>query len=306
MALSNFERMIQLSEEVFSSRTDPDQLNVNEEVMEHLQLIHPFTISEYDDGNGPVCWILCIPTTLDLMNQFINQKILRAVYTNNQLQEVMTDFWFNHFNVSITKNQCALYIPAYERDVIRPNVFGSFQNILLATAKSPAMLLYLDNFSSSGTNQAFDGIINKRLVQQQTKKGKQSQGLNENYAREIMELHTMGVDGGYTQSDVTQAARVLTGWTIYPFTDYGAAAGMKKLLEKFILMAEKNYVELVNPEIKIESTFSAKELAFHKEKNRILKCQDFTLRIISLTRRVKDAKFNCIEFNLLEKPFDEV
>jgi len=75
MALSNFERMIQLSEEVFSSRTDPDQLNVNGNVMEHLQLIHPDTLSEYDDGNGPICWILCIPTTLELMTQFINQKI---------------------------------------------------------------------------------------------------------------------------------------------------------------------------------------------------------------------------------------
>jgi len=75
MALGNYERMIQLSEEVFSSRTDPDQLNVNENVMDHLQLIHPDTISEYDDGNGPVCWILCIPTTLDLMNQFINKKV---------------------------------------------------------------------------------------------------------------------------------------------------------------------------------------------------------------------------------------
>jgi GNAT superfamily N-acetyltransferase len=75
MALSNYERLIQLSDEVFSSRTDPDQLNVNENVMEHLQLIHPDTLSEYDDGNGPVCWILCIPTTLNLMTQFINQKI---------------------------------------------------------------------------------------------------------------------------------------------------------------------------------------------------------------------------------------
>ena len=75
MALSNYERLIQLSDEVFSSRTDPDQLNVNENVMEHLQLIHPDTISEYDNGNGPVCWILCIPTTLDLMTQFINKKI---------------------------------------------------------------------------------------------------------------------------------------------------------------------------------------------------------------------------------------
>jgi len=75
MALSNYERLIQLADEVFSSRTDPDQLNVDENVMEHLQLIHPDTISEYDDGNGPVCWILCIPTTLDLMTQFIDQKI---------------------------------------------------------------------------------------------------------------------------------------------------------------------------------------------------------------------------------------
>ena len=75
MELSNFERMILLSDEVFSSRTDPDQLNVNENVMEQLQRIHPDTISEYDDGNGPICWILCIPTTLDLMNQFINKKI---------------------------------------------------------------------------------------------------------------------------------------------------------------------------------------------------------------------------------------
>ena len=75
MAISNYERMIQLSDEVFSSRTDPDQLNVNEHVMEHLQLIHPDTLSEYDDGNGPVCWLLCIPTTLDLMTKFINQTI---------------------------------------------------------------------------------------------------------------------------------------------------------------------------------------------------------------------------------------
>jgi len=75
MALSNYERIIQLSDEVFSSRTDPDQLNVDENVMEHLQLIHPDTLSEYDDGKGPVCWILCIPTTLDLMSKFIDQKI---------------------------------------------------------------------------------------------------------------------------------------------------------------------------------------------------------------------------------------
>ena len=88
----------------------------------------------------------------ELYRQFINQKILRATYTNNQLQEVMTDFWFNHFNVSMTKNDCASFIPAYERDVIRPNVFGNFKTLLIATAKSPAMLFFLDNFSSAGVN----------------------------------------------------------------------------------------------------------------------------------------------------------
>lgn len=85
----------------------------------------------------------------ELIRQFINQKVLRAAYSNNQLQEVMTDFWFNHFNVSITKNDCSSFIPAYERDVIRPGALGHFDDLLLHTAKSPAMLYYLDNFSSS-------------------------------------------------------------------------------------------------------------------------------------------------------------
>ncbi|HXD79591.1 MAG TPA: DUF1800 domain-containing protein [Puia sp.] len=134
----------------------------------------------------------------ELFRQFISQKILRAAYSNNQLLEVMTDFWFNHFNVSITKNDCAEFIPAYERDVIRPNAMGKFGSLLLQTARSPAMLFYLDNFNSSGVK-----------------------GVNENYAREVMELHTLGVDGGYTQQDVTQAARVLTGWTIFPMNANG-------------------------------------------------------------------------------------
>jgi uncharacterized protein (DUF1800 family) len=137
----------------------------------------------------------------DLFRQFISQKILRAAYSNNQLLEVMTDFWFNHFNVSLSKNDCAEFIPAYERDVIRPNALGKFDSLLLKTAKSPAMLYYLDNFNSSGVK-----------------------GLNENYAREVMELHTLGVDGGYTQQDVTEAARVLTGWTVYPMNEVGRAA----------------------------------------------------------------------------------
>jgi uncharacterized protein (DUF1800 family) len=188
----------------------------------------------------------------ELFREFINQKILRATYSNNQLQELLTDFWFNHFNVSITKNDCAEFIPAYERDVIRPNVFGKFENLLLATAKSPAMLLYLDNFSSSGTNDAManpamNEALRKRVANQvqmqmgdaaaerlkKVQQSKKTQGLNENYAREVMELHTLGVDGGYTQQDVTQAARVLTGWTIYPMGKNGyGVGGMQQTIEK--------------------------------------------------------------------------
>lgn len=176
----------------------------------------------------------------ELFRQFINQKILRAVYTQNQLRELMTDFWFNHFNVSLSKNQCAVYVPAFERDVIRPNVFGNFEDLLLATAKSPAMLMYLDNFSSSGNNlgntsQTLGGsekpFLRMKLAMQ-NKKAKNSKGLNENYAREVMELHTLGVDGGYTQNDVTQAALVLTGWTIAPMGDNGYGASIKKLIDK--------------------------------------------------------------------------
>jgi uncharacterized protein (DUF1800 family) len=160
----------------------------------------------------------------ELFRQFICQKILRAAYSNNQLQEVMTDFWFNHFNVSITKNDCAEFIPAYERDVIRPNVFGKFGDLLEKTAKSPAMLYYLDNFSSSAAEggqasvagQAVQAADSATVAQVRARRGK---GLNENYAREVMELHTLGVDGGYTQQDVTQAARVLTGWTVYPMNE---------------------------------------------------------------------------------------
>ncbi|MFS2189151.1 DUF1800 domain-containing protein [Mucilaginibacter sp. Mucisp84] len=182
----------------------------------------------------------------ELLRQFINQKILRAAYSNNQLQEVMTSFWFNHFNVSIVKNDCSQYIPAYERDVIRPNALGKFNDLLLATAKSPAMLYYLDNFSSSGNKDNMEQgnrPIRRRLMQQmqgadtdrfanmpKLNKTKKAQGLNENYAREVMELHTLGVDGGYTQQDVTQAAKVLTGWSVYPMGTYGQAG--QKLMNR--------------------------------------------------------------------------
>ncbi|HVV07448.1 MAG TPA: DUF1800 domain-containing protein [Puia sp.] len=163
----------------------------------------------------------------ELFRQLYSQKILRAAYAQNQLREVMTDFWFNHFNVSITKNDCAQFIPVYERDVIRPGALGHFGDLLKATAQSPAMLYYLDNFSSSGPMDE---------MRPMARVARKAQGLNENYARELMELHTMGVDGGYTQQDVTQAARVLTGWTVresgYLFTPRRHDRGEKTVLGK--------------------------------------------------------------------------
>ena len=129
-------------------------------------------------------------------------KLLRAVYSNRQLDEVLTDFWFNHFNVYLDKGADRYLVTEYERDVIRPHVLGKFKDLLKATAKSPAMLFYLDNWQSVGPN----------APQARGKKG--ARGLNENYGRELLELHTLGVDGGYTQHDVTEAARCFTGWTI--------------------------------------------------------------------------------------------
>ncbi len=195
----------------------------------------------------------------ELYRQFFSQKILRSAYSNNQFKEIMTDFWFNHFNVALNKPQCASYVPAYERDVIRPNVFGSFEDLLLKTAKSPAMLLYLDNSSSSGTNVPMQdatmdmmaGVeklnteqkkrLKERIVKQKLAQQKKTQGgLNENYAREVMELHTLGVDGGYTQNDVTQAARVLTGWTVAPLGKIGYSSAVRKLIES---MPAKQFTE---------------------------------------------------------------
>ena len=149
----------------------------------------------------------------------------RATYSESQLQEVMTDFWFNHFNVFIGKAATGLLVTSYERDVIRPHAMGKFEDLLLATAKSPAMMFYLDNWLSVGPNSdvatALASTWNKGADRKRARqngpvkqaKGKRN-GLNENYGRELMELHTLGVNGGYTQKDVTEVARVLTGWTI--------------------------------------------------------------------------------------------
>ncbi len=129
--------------------------------------------------------------------ELASAKLTRAVESRRQLQEIMVNFWFNHFNVHFWKNEVPWLIIPYERDSIRPHVLGKFRDLLLAVAKSPAMLVYLDNASNHG-NPTGTGTMK----------------INENYGRELLELHTVGVDGGYTQNDVIEAARVLTGWGI--------------------------------------------------------------------------------------------
>jgi uncharacterized protein (DUF1800 family) len=156
------------------------------------------------------------------------QKIIRATYSDRQLEEVMTDFWFNHFNVFANKGPEQEYLTSYERDVIRPHALGKFRDLLEADAKSPAMLFYLDNWQSVDPNGPHPvngqnarpygrgGFFGPRFPPPQNANAKQQQkrGLNENYGRELMELHTLGVDGGYTQADVVNVARAFTGWTI--------------------------------------------------------------------------------------------
>jgi uncharacterized protein (DUF1800 family) len=195
-------------------------------------------------------------------------RILRAVYSERQLQEVMVDFWTNHFNVFAGKGADRWLLISYDRDTIRPNTFGKFYDLLLATAQSPAMLFYLDNFQSVSPNANFgrgrpgqqrpqarqrgglldilmgggarrnpgqqqpQGAGGANLPKPPQQAGQQQQqqrakrGINENYARELMELHTLGVDGGYTQKDVQEVARCFTGWTIYNPRGGGAALGM--------------------------------------------------------------------------------
>jgi uncharacterized protein (DUF1800 family) len=158
-------------------------------------------------------------------------RILRAVYSERQLQEVMVDFWTNHFNVFAGKGADRWLLPAYDRDTIRPNALGKFSELLTATAQSPAMLFYLDNFQSVSPNaNANRGNARRRLMNQEMpaqQLQRPRRGINENYARELMELHTLGVDGGYTQKDVQEVARCFTGWTI--FQPRGGAAAVNAL-----------------------------------------------------------------------------
>jgi len=178
-----------------------------------------------------------------VMSELTQQKLLRAAYSERQLDEVMVDFWFNHFNVFAGKGQTRIYVPEYERDTIRPHALGTFRDLLGAVAQSPAMLFYLDNWQSTapeGADTSADPSADSSMDAQRRRRGQlqrpgqpqrpgqlqrpgqpqrpalktRRRGINENYARELMELHTLGVGGGYSQKDVQEIARAFTGWTI--------------------------------------------------------------------------------------------
>jgi uncharacterized protein (DUF1800 family) len=150
-----------------------------------------------------------IGASYQIINELSQAKFLRAILSERQLQEVMTDFWFNHFNIYIGKDSDQWYTTSYERDAIRKHALGKFRELLIATATSPAMMVYLDNWLSIGPDSIANGV---NPANPNSKKG--NRGLNENYGREVMELHTVGVDGGYTQADVTALSAILTGWTV--------------------------------------------------------------------------------------------
>jgi uncharacterized protein (DUF1800 family) len=194
-----------------------------------------------------------------IVPQIVANRVLRAVYSERQLQEVMVDFWQNHFNVFSGKNAVRWYIPSYERDVLRKNALGNFKDLVVGTGQHPAMLFYLDNFESVSPNvqtpannaaarrlqnamrngelrpQARERLakqygIPESQVEQRLKTAAANQqnrpkrGINENYARELMELHTLGVDGGYSQKDIIEVAKAFTGWTIADARGYRRAA----------------------------------------------------------------------------------
>lgn len=238
--LNGFDALKMSNEEIVNHYLTPAQilrLGIQEKIIRNDSLSNTDR-EKYREELAKVMRVSGVKPVQELHRQLVNQKVLRALYSNNQLKEVLTDFWFNHFNVSLTKGQSQQYVMSYERDAIRPHVFGNFKNMLLATAKHPAMLEYLDNaLSVSNDNERARRQQNNAMLRaarervearlndtsmpgnglvQQAVAARRTQGLNENYAREVMELHTMGVDGGYTQKDVTEVARALTGWSVKP------------------------------------------------------------------------------------------
>ena len=202
-------------------------------------------------------FILALENPQRVVNEeLVSQRLVHDIYSNAQLQEVMTDFWLNHFNVYLHKDEATpYYLVSYERDVIRPRALGKFEDLLEATAHSPAMLLYLDNSSSMGPDSPQAEKAKVAASRNPNAKKKAPDGLNENYARELMELHTLGVNGGYSQADVTQVARILTGWTVdrpqrgggFKFDEARHQPGAKKVMgKKFKEKGEKEGEQLLH------------------------------------------------------------
>lgn len=185
-----------------------------------------------------------------ILGDLVSSRLTRAVYGERQLEEMMNAFWFDHFNVFFGKGAVRWLVGDYERSAIRPHVFGKFEDMVLATARHPAMLFYLDNFRSVAPDSSLTAQQRRRTM---ARRGRRAQprpeearrrraGLNENYARELMELHTLGVDGGYTQDDIVAVARILTGWTFQPFRRDRMMAGMQATLENgIVLVPTANY-----------------------------------------------------------------
>lgn len=202
----------------------------------------------------------------ELTAQLQAQKLWRAVESENQLGEVMTDFWLNHFSVSTTDNQSRPHLLSYERDAIRPHALGRVRELLEATARHPAMLLYLDNAQSTAAMEAETTLDERmgpllrrraeaaRARREETQQRPRSRGLNENYARELLELHTLGVDGGYTQKDVTEVARAFTGWTVLPVA---GREEVRRRLTRFERMGGVDFRERLGFEIEGQFLFRA-------------------------------------------------
>lgn len=184
-----------------------------------------------------------------ILADLVGTRLTRAVYSERQLEEMMNAFWFDHFNVFFGKGAVRWLVGDYERSAIRPHVFGKFEDMVLATARHPAMLFYLDNFRSVAPDSSLAAQQRRRRMARRDRRGpsgpearRRRAGLNENYARELMELHTLGVDGGYTQDDIVAVARILTGWTFQPIRRDRMMAGRQATLENgTVLVPTANY-----------------------------------------------------------------
>lgn len=202
-----------LDEQLHPDRIDDGAVTAKLNPLETLHMSIPELAEKYapQKPNTPKDSAAAKPTGPNpriILAQLVTAKLIRASESNRQLEEVMTDFWFNHFNVFWASGPVRYMVADYEANAIRPHVFGKFEDLLKATAQHPAMLLYLNNAMSAAPDTTSPFM--RRIV----RNVKRPLGLNENYARELMELHTLGVDGGYTQNDVTEVARAFTGWTI--------------------------------------------------------------------------------------------